>query len=154
MRIPAPLSLVLLALPGALVLDGCAGGPSPLLATSGFDLTVTGDSTFQAPDGGQTVTVAVVREGTVEEEASDTVSTTADPSFSLTFPGALKDGESYDVDFWIDTNIGGGTPGTCDPPPLDETWRVAVDSVSGPVTLSEQYGPSGNTNICQIFNNG
>lgn len=151
MRRVAVLSL---SVAGVLAVAACSGGTGtqPVFSTSGFDLTVTGDSTFGAPDGGHTVTVAVVRAGAVVDEASDTVATSGNPAFSFAFPGVLEYGESYDVDYWIDTNTGGGTVGVCDPPPLDQTWQVPVDSVSGPVTLTEEYGASTGTNVCPVFN--
>ena len=41
---------------------------------------------------------------------SSVVSATADPSFSFNFPDRLNEGKTYHLDYWIDSNFGGGTP--------------------------------------------
>lgn len=149
-RTAAALATALGAL--ATLAAGCSSGSQIFLASSGLSLTVNGDSTFAGADGGRRITVALVRGGAVEQEATDTVASTASPAFSFRFPGALLEGESYDLDYWIDTNKGGGTAGTCDPPPLDQTWQVPVDSVASSVSLSLSYDPSLERDVCGVFN--
>lgn len=117
-----------------------------------FDLTLQGDATFHAPHADQTLNVALVgSDGTVLETMSGTVSATADPAFSITFTDALDSGASYHVDYWIDSNFGGGTEGACDPPPTDHQWRLEVGPVSGDVVLDEDHDASTITDVCSSF---
>ena len=117
-----------------------------------FDLTLQGDATFQTPHGGQDITVALLgADGTVLETMSGTVSATDDPAFSFTFADALTEGESYTVDYWIDSNFGGGTVGTCDPSENDHQWSLAVPPVAADVMLAEDHDPSAVTDVCSVF---
>jgi hypothetical protein len=129
------------------------GGGSVAAAAATSDLVFNGDASFHGPHGGQTVTVAVVRadDGAVVAKKSETVSKTANPSFSFTFPGVLENGKAYDVDYWIDSNFGGGTVGVCDPKKYDHQWKVPLGTVSGNVSLTEKHRPAETTDVCDVF---
>lgn len=129
-------------------------GSSPAATgNSSSDLVFQGDSSFQGAHGGQAVEVAVVRAGTGEVVASesDTVSKTEDPSFSFTFSGVLEEGEGYEVHYWIDSNFGGGSSGTCDPKSQDHQWNVSLGSVEGDVTHTEKHQPAETSDVCETF---
>jgi hypothetical protein len=149
MRLPTRPFAALIAV--ALVSTCDPIGGSPLFATSGLNLTFAGDSTFIASQAGRTVTAALVHDDTVVAKASTTVSTTPGDAFSFTFPGALTEGESYAVDYWIDSNIDGGSVGVCDPPPVDLTWQVSVAAVTGPVDIAANYDPTAVVDVCSAF---
>lgn len=128
--------------------DGSTGPPAPPEGT--YDLVFTGDATFQGAHGGQTLHVGVVHDGTGELVASDqgTVSSSADPAFEFTFPSVLAEGESYRLEYWIDSNFGGGTEGSCDPPETDHQWRIVVPSVTEDVTVADTHRPTETENVC------
>ena len=109
-----------------------------------FDLTFSGGASFQGPHGGQTIYVALVRKGIVSLRIIETavVSATADPSFSFNFPGRLIKGEEYDLDYWIDSNFGGGTPETCDPPGNDHQWHIDIGLVTDDVVIEDTHRPT------------
>lgn len=115
-----------------------------------FDLTFTGDDTFQGAHGGQTIHVGVKRASNGELVASDqgTVSSTANPSFEFTFADVLVEGESYNLDYWIDSNFNGGTEGSCDPPETDHQWRLTVSSVTADVTVDDTHRPTETEDVC------
>lgn len=114
------------------------------------DLTFSGDAGFQGAHGGQTVTVAVFREGPEQKvaTASGTVSETADPSFSFDFPGLLLLDEAYRVEYWIDSNFGGGTVGTCDSPDVDHQWSVDLGMVTEDVAFVDEHRPTETESVC------
>lgn len=124
-----------------------------ITAPTTFQLTFQGDAGFQGPHGGQSISVAVVREsdGVNVAEQSGTVSASADPAFSFTFAGALADGVAYQVHYWIDSNFGGGTVGVCDATSTDHQWNVALGVVSGDVTMTEAHSGATLTDVCSTF---
>lgn len=132
-------------------LAGCDDDPTDPMAT--FDLTFSGDATFQGAHGGQAIMVAVVEQatGAVIAEDAGTVSANADPSFSFTFNDVLEEGTSYYVDYWIDSNFAGGEAGTCDAPEIDHQWRIAVSAVNEDVTLAETHRPADIESVCSTF---
>ena len=120
-----------------------------------FDLAFTGDATFQTAHGGQTVNVSVIRSSSgvsggelVVATATGTVSSSEDPTFSFDFPGVLTRGMEYHLDYWIDSNFGGGTEGTCDPPENDHQWRIDFGPVTEAVTIADQHRPGEVESIC------
>lgn len=137
----------------ALALAALLAGGGLALAAGTSDLTFSGNATFHGPHGGQPIHVAVVNSTThkVVAEKSGTVSKTANPSFSFTFPGVLKDGQSYEVDYWIDSNFGGGTLGVCDAKQHDHQWRVNLGTVTGNVNHMETHQPAKTTSVCSVF---
>lgn len=135
-------------LPAALLFAATA-----TLANEGHDLTFAGDGTFNTPHGNQAVEVAVydVTAGEVVATQSATVAQTEEPSFSVTFEGVLEEGKLYDVHYWIDSNFGGGSEGSCDPVNVDHQWRVALTDIDGPVELEVAHAPADQAPVCTSF---
>lgn len=129
------------------------GGASSAMGGEMANLVFQGDGSFNGAHGGQAIQVAVVEadSGKVVAKQSGTVSKTADPSFSFTFSGVLETGKSYDVDYWIDSNFGGGTVGVCDPKAHDHQWKVPLGTVSGSVALREKHRPAETSDVCETF---
>jgi hypothetical protein len=128
-------------------------GAPAAMAGGTSDLVFSGDGSFHGAHGGQPIHVAVVSadDGKVVATQSGTVSKTADPSFSFTFPGVLENGKTYEVDYWIDSNFGGGTVGVCDPKAHDHQWKVPLGTVSGSVALREKHRPAETSDVCETF---
>lgn len=126
---------------------------SQALGNEGHDLTFEGDGSFSIPHGGQAIEVAIydVHTGEVVATQSGTVSGSEDPSFSFTFPAALQEGELYDVHYWIDSNFGGGSEGSCDGLDIDHQWRIALDNVTEAVMLQEMHAPAELAPVCRTF---
>lgn len=156
MRRASFIAFLLFALAPVLVGCGDGNGPTDTGPTPTYDLTFTGDETFQGAHGGQTLHVGVRNQATGELVASDQgpVSATAVPSFSFTFEDVLVEGRSYDLEYWIDSNFGGGTEGECDSPDVDHQWRIAVSQVSGSVTVEDTHRPGDTQNVCGGGNGG
>ncbi|MFZ0486565.1 MAG: hypothetical protein WAL83_06170 [Arenicellales bacterium] len=129
------------------------GGASSAMGGEMANLVFQGDGSFNGAHGGQAIQVAVVEadSGKVVATQSGTVSKTADPSFSFTFSGVLETGKSYDVDYWIDSNFGGGSAGACDPKAHDHQWKVPLGAVTGDVTHTEKHRPAETTDVCDVF---
>lgn len=123
-----------------------------------FDLTFNGDAGFNAPHGGQTIYAAVgafisdvAPDVTIIARAKGTVSSSADPAFSFSFPGALVAGVDREIRYWIDSNFGGGTVGVCDPAGNDHQWKVTVAGSTDDVTIAESHVPADVTSVCESF---
>ena len=125
----------------------------PALASEGHDLTFSGDGTFVAPHGGQAIEVALfdVTAGEVVATDTGTVASEEPPAFSFTFPGALEEGRLYDVHYWIDSNFGGGSEGSCDPVNVDHQWRVALTNVSESLSIEVAHDPAEQAPVCTSF---
>ncbi|WP_051530270.1 MULTISPECIES: hypothetical protein [Halomonas] len=140
-------------LAAALLLASTSVLAASALANEGHDLTFTGDGSFISPHGGQTIHVALYDVTAGEVVASDTgsVSTSEEPAFSFTFPGALEEGRLYDVHYWADSNFGGGSEGQCDPINIDHQWREALIHVESSVTLDVVHEPAMQAPVCTSF---
>ena len=126
-------------------------------STFAADLEFRGDATFQGAHGGQTLTAAVARadDGAAVVTKETTVSSSEDPAFELSFPGALLRGESYELHYWIDSNFGGGTVGICDPPANDHQWNVDLGETpddEDTVTFADVHRPTETSSVCDTFN--
>ncbi|WP_240724813.1 hypothetical protein [Onishia niordana] len=123
------------------------------LAAEGRDLTFQGDASFGGPHGGQSIQAALVdtESGEVLAVESGTVSATDDPAFSVTFPDALEAGGSYAVDYWIDSNFGGGMEGTCDGMQHDHQWHTPIEAADMATMHMESHDPSNQTAVCDSF---
>lgn len=131
------------------------GGSSTVMSASAGDLVFQGDASFHGAHGGQAIQVAVVESdtGKVVAKQSGTVSKTADPAFSFTFPGVLEAGKPYEVHYWIDSNFGGGTVGHCDDKSHDHQWNVSLGTVDGGnMTHVEKHRPAETSDVCKTFN--
>ncbi|MBS9403558.1 hypothetical protein KG088_07945 [Halomonas sp. TRM85114] len=126
---------------------------APTFASDGHDLTFVGDGTFNLPHGEQAIHVALydVAAGEVVATDSGSVSPDQEPAFSFTFSGALEEGNLYDVHYWIDSNFGGGSEGSCDPVNVDHQWRVALTDISEPVSLEVSHDPDEQAPVCTSF---
>lgn len=130
------------------------GETADVCTTFAADLTFRGDATFQAAHGGQTVSAAVVRstDGAVLWTQQTTVSSTEDPSFSFSFPGALLYDDAFEIHYWIDSNFAGGTQGTCDPPANDHQWAVDVGQPdAAEVVVEDTHRPTETESVCSTF---
>lgn len=123
------------------------------LAAGGQSLTFQGDASFNGPHGGQAIKAALVdtASGEVLAVQSGTVSADGDPAFSFTYPDALQAGDSYAVDYWIDSNFGGGTVGTCDSMQHDHQWHIPIEVGDGSTTHVESHNPSAMSPVCASF---
>ncbi|MDZ7851266.1 MAG: hypothetical protein U5L98_01090 [Halomonas sp.] len=126
---------------------------APALANEGHDLTFAGDGTFVAPHGGQAIEVAVfdVTAGEVVATDAGHVAPEEGPAFSFTFAEVLEEGKLYDVHYWIDSNFGSGSEGSCDPVNVDHQWRVALTDVTEPVSLEVAHDPAEQAPVCTSF---
>lgn len=124
--------------------DDATTGPG-----ASFDLTFTGDASFHGAHGGQAVYVFVTGSGGNVVAAGDgTVSSSEDPAFSFTFEDALQEGVAYTLNYWIDSNFGGGTQGACDSHEVDHQWAISVGTVSDDVTIDDTHRPTETEPVC------
>lgn len=120
-------------------------------STFAATLTFAGDASFQSAHGGQDIRVAILNpDGVVVGEAAGTVSDTNDPSFSFDIPG-LPLGAEYQAHYWIDSNFGGGTEGTCDEPSVDHQWSVALGVLEEDQAHTEDHRPTETADVCSTF---
>lgn len=143
----------------ALTEEHDAGALTPVCDSFAFDLEFNGDATYQGPHGGQEIEVALVRTAPGSEVVvatrSGTVSDSEDPAFSFSFPGALVRGSDYHVDYWIDSNFGGGTVGACDADDeIDHQWRLEVDEVDADVVIDDDHEAAATQVVCDTFDEG
>jgi len=117
-----------------------------------FQLRFSLDSSFQTLHGGQPIQIAVVRGGVVVAQTSGTVSATQNPSFSFAAGAVLERGITYEVHYWIDSNIGGGTPGVCDPKAIDHQWSTEFVWPTNDVDFPVSYQLWLVEDICHTFN--
>ena len=144
----------------AVLLSGACENDAAFSPPSGpFDLTFSGDASFQGAHGGQSIEVAVVdaNSGEVVETASGTVSGTEDPAFQFFFEDALTRGKHYFIDYWIDSNFAGGSAGTCDLPANDHQWRNLLPRASDPdgvvanAIVPDVHRPAETESVCESF---
>lgn len=127
--------------------DGTAEDPGP------YKITFSLDASFQAVHGGQPVSIAVVRatDGKKVAEGSGTVSATQDPSFTFTADNVMERGLRYEVHYWIDSNLGGGTSGVCDSPSIDHQWSFEILTATNDVNWTTSYEPTLTEDVCSTF---
>jgi len=117
-----------------------------------FQMTFSLDASFQSLHGGQPIQIAVVRDGVVVARTGGTVSVSQDPSFSFAAGAVLEQGTAYQVHYWIDSNIGGGTPGACDPKAIDHQWSTEFLWPTNDVDFTVSYQPWLIEDVCNTFN--
>jgi len=149
---------MLLVLALGLTALGCGGGdrsntptgPSPVQT---FRLTFLLDASFQGPHGGQPVSIAVVRSSdrAVVARSSGAVSVNQNPSFSFSAGAVMQRGVAYEVHYWIDSNLGGGALGTCDPRMIDHQWSVEFSNPTNDVTFTVSHNPALTEDVCSTF---
>jgi hypothetical protein len=142
--------LVILAL---VAVTGGACGGDDITGPIGFHLTFSLDGSFRAPHGGDPVFWSLVQSsnGFSADFGNGVVSSTADPAFSFTTADVMRRGVDYEVHYWIDSNIGGGTQGVCDAETIDHQWSTELLSVSNDVNLTVPYSPALVENVCSSF---
>lgn len=118
-----------------------------------YQLTFSLNASFQAPHGGQPIRIALVRltDGFVVEEEFGIVSSTEDPSFSFKPLAMMERGTPYAVRYWIDSNIGGGTQGICDPTTIDHQWSVEFFTPTNDINFTVWYQPALTEYVCNTF---
>ena len=126
------------------------GAPPP----GPYRLTLEGDESFQGPHGGHSITVVVISRNlggfaVVEDKAI--ISFTNDTAFDFSFSRLLAEGVPHDVYYWIDSDIDGGTPGTCDPPEIDHQWSTTITNPREGIFLSESHVDADNAEVCSFF---
>ena len=142
-------------LAGLLILSACSDDDDPAVTTAmvpTYTLTFMG-SGF-TPHVNQTLTAAAVTSAGTAVLPAGTTTVAADGMFSLPLADVLMTGVIYNVDFWIDSNFGGGTAGTCDSPAIDHQWRLAVNGgavIAGPVTVTDIHNPATIQSVCASF---
>jgi hypothetical protein len=116
--LPPPLAAL-----AALAALGCN---PPVDTTGEFDLDVTIPASYAAAHSGLGFALALV-EG-VDGNEIDTVtgSLPSSGSTAALFADAVVQGVPYELHFWVDSNLGGGTALACDGAPDSRSlWRVA-----------------------------
>lgn len=129
-------------------------GVSHTAADERHDLTFRGDASFSGPHGGQAIHVVVTHAAkrVVVARRSGTVSAEGDPAFLFTFEDLLPRREWFEVRYWIDSNLGGGTMGKCDPKDIDHQWVRTVGALKAEdVTLRAAHLPEATADVCQSF---
>jgi len=135
-------------------LAACDSGGDDGVSSSGpFDMTFNLDASFQAPHGGQPISWALVRstDGLILDEGDGTVSATQNPSFSFSTGNVMQKGVSYEVHYWIDSNINGGALGVCDPKAIDHQWSTEFLSVMNDIMFTTAYNPALTEDVCTTF---
>ena len=140
-----------------LAVSACGGGGGSDTTTplpGPYQLTFSLDASFQADHGNQPISIAVVRSSDMVVVAGDNgiVSATQNPSFSFDAGPVLERGTAYEVHYWIDSNIGGGTIGVCDPIAIDHQWSVELPSPTNDVDFTVPYQPALTEDVCSTFN--
>lgn len=139
-----------------MVISACDSGGSGFNTSPDpgpYQLTYSLDDSFQAPHGNQPIRIALVRltDGLVLEEDFGTVSATNNPSFVFAPATLLQRGTSYAVHYWIDSNIGGGTLGLCDPTSFDHQWSTEFFSPTNDINFLAGYEPALVEYVCGSF---
>ncbi len=150
-RSRASLALVMLVLVS--VAGAACGDDDGMNVPVGFQLTFSLDASFRAAHGGDPIFWSLVQSsnGFAADFGSGVVSVTADPAFSFTTADVMRRGVDYEVHYWIDSNIGGGTPGVCDAETIDHQWSTELLSVSNDINLTVPHNPALVENVCSSF---
>ena len=144
---------MLLTLALVLVSGGACGDYVDTTGPFSFHLTFSLDASFGPPHEGDPVYWSLVQSsnGFSADFGSGVVSNTADPAFSFTTADVMRRGVDYEVHYWIDSNIGGGTLGLCDEETIDHQWSTELLSVSNDVDLTVPHTPALVENVCSSF---
>ena len=137
------------------VITACGGGddfgtnydPGP------YQLTFSLNDSFQTPHGNQPIRIALVRltDDFVVAEDDGIVSAVDNPFFTFTTNAIMETGISYAVHYWIDSNIGGGTLGVCDPTTFDHQWSVEFFTPTNDINFTVGYNPALTEYVCDTF---
>lgn len=117
-----------------------------------YELVFSLDASFQSTHGGDPIQIAVLRSnGTVVAQSSGTISSTQNPCFTFMPGTVLQRGLGYEVHYWIDSNIAGGTLGVCDPVSIDHQWSVEFIFPLNDVNFTASYSPALTEDVCSTF---
>lgn len=132
---------------------GGGGGDDADYDPGPYTLIFLLDASFQTPHGNNPIRIALVRlsDGQIQAEDMGTVSATVNPSFSFTTTAVMERNVSYAVHYWIDSNIGGGTPGTCDSTQFDQQWSTEFFNVRNDINFTAGYQPLLVEYVCDTF---
>ncbi len=131
--------------------DGFVGPPADNVPSVQFELTFTGDVSFQGPHAGDRVVDALICPGE-DGFAGGSGSIFGPPeTFSFSVISSVWSGDAYQIYLWIDSNIGGGTEGVCDPPAIDHQWNVTIPTVTGDVNIIFSHDDATVTDVCSVF---
>lgn len=156
----AVLVILLLACPFTL---HCDDGDEVIVSGSGpFSLRFSLAADFQQY-GGQTVSWALLRSDTGEKLVTGrgTISATTNPAFSVNTGDVMLFGVPHQMHYWIDSNIGGGMPGECDPVVRDENdeiiesfdmqWIAQFGGVTDDLVFIAIHSPDRVQDVCDTF---
>ncbi len=137
----------------AFLIHGCGGGGGDGGSSGPFQITFSLDDTFQVPHGDNTIHIAVVRssDNVVVDGGFGTVSATLNPSFTFVSGAVMDRGIDYELHYWIDSNIGGGTLGVCDPKAIDHQWSIEFLSVTNDKVGTVSHNPAITEDVCSTF---
>ncbi len=141
------------ALAALLVLATGACDDDPVAVEGPFDLTFSGDATFQDAHGGQTLRVAVVSQddGNVVVRDETEVSTTGAASFTFTFLNLLEEDTDYEIRYWIDSNFDDGSVDVCDETNDDHQWVLPIGSANNDRVVEDTHRPGETADVCTTF---
>jgi len=63
----------------------------------------------------------------------------------------MQAGIDYEVHYWIDSNIGGGTLNVCDPKAIDHQWSVEFAAVANDKDLTVSHNDALTEDVCETF---
>lgn len=126
----------------------CDGVAAPAVQ---FELFVWGDASFQGPHAGDRLTEVVICTGGNGLSASSGAIHAPPDTISFGFGSTVLAGASYQIYIWIDSNIGGGTEGVCDPPSIDHQWIVTIPPVTGDIHIIFSHDDATVTDVCSVI---
>ncbi len=108
---------------------------------------------FGPPHGNQPVQWALYRSAdqVLLATGEGTVSPTANPAFLLRVRNVLQEFVDYELQYWIDSNINGGTAGVCDSETIDHQWNYRFQAPGNNVDFTLLYDPNRVEDVCASF---
>jgi hypothetical protein len=120
-----------------------------------FELFIWGDASFQSPHADDLLLTTMSCTGGdgflgSGGGSSGPLSPPTD-TISFGFGSTVDSGATYQIYIWIDSNIGGGTVGVCDPPAIDHQWIVTIPTVTEDVNIIFSHDDATVTDVCSAF---
>ena len=141
----------------------CDDGDEVIISGSGpFSLRFSLAADFQIY-GGQTISWALLRSDNGEKLVAGrgTISPTTNPPFSVNTGNVMLFGVPHQMHYWIDSNIGGGTPGECDPVVRDDDdeiiesfdmqWIAPFGGATSDLVFIAIHNPDRVQDVCDTF---
>ena len=101
--------------------------------------------------GKKSISIAVLNVlGEVVAEESGNVSSVSDPTFALNVSTLLDAAVVYQLRYRIDSNVGGGSVGVCDPPGTDHQTSQSF-TISSDVTITLVHDDANADEVCSSF---